>query len=313
MHTWHDFRATLATALAAADKSHAFIQAAVCWASPASVALYGQQKPEAMADAADLATSIDASRHAHIATPHVCDDTVVDELEVCMAHLSAEPDGHAPTKQLQQSGRELHQRRSRQRRRRQRQRQRCGADTAPSEAPPKAKPAKKKATPAPTVRAPTPAPSTSTSTATYDVGAPLGRVHIEHEHQLDGARVSIANEIWGAGGGSTWCTIVGYLPDVRLWGETGALVVTADDDALHYALTLPEIRPYLTASQRRSLPPLPPKRQSHARRPSPAPPATPKMGAAQKETDSVPPSPAPRRSPRLLPPVCDGQRGGAAA
>jgi hypothetical protein len=205
MHSWHDFRATLATALAAAEQSHTFIQAAVCWASPASVALYGQQQPEAMADAADLATSIDASRHAHVETPHVCDDTVVDELEACMAHLSAEPDGHAPTK---------------------------AAIAKRPGAPPKAKPAKKKkATPAPTVRASTPAPSTSTSTATYDVGAPLG-------------------------------------------SRT---------------------------------------RQSHARRPSPAPPATPKKGAAQKEKDSVPLSPAPRRSPRLLPPVCDGQRGGAAA
>ena len=189
MHTWHDFRATLATALAAADKSHAFIQAAVCWASPASVALYGQQKPEAMADAADLATSIDASRHAHIATPHVCDDTVVDELEVCMAHLSAEPDGHAPTTASAKRAGAPPKAKPAKKKKATPAPTVLAPTPAPSEAPPKAKPAKKKATPAPTVRAPTPAPSTSTSTETYDVGAPLGRVHIEHEHQLDGARV----------------------------------------------------------------------------------------------------------------------------
>ncbi len=54
-HFWHDFRATICSALIGAKQSPETAQAMVCWASPQSVALYGQMSADAMADAAELA------------------------------------------------------------------------------------------------------------------------------------------------------------------------------------------------------------------------------------------------------------------
>ena len=85
-HTWHDFRATIASALIGAGYSPAFVQLVVCWASPESVALYGAASMAQFADAVDAATSTDAARHAHLDTPHVSSDTVI--MAVSYTHLT---------------------------------------------------------------------------------------------------------------------------------------------------------------------------------------------------------------------------------
>ena len=65
-------------------KDDATVQAVVCWASPASVALYGQMLPANMADLADAASTTDAARSAHLPLPHLCPEDVAAELEACL-------------------------------------------------------------------------------------------------------------------------------------------------------------------------------------------------------------------------------------
>jgi hypothetical protein len=285
IHTWHDFRATLATALAAADKSTAYIQAAVCWASPASVALYEQLKPEALADAADVATSVDASRHAHIEVPHICDDTVIDELEACLHHMdSGKPAGKARQEAVAQLEIKAV--------------SKGKAKLAPATQTPSA-PVLKPKVPQKRRRPPSPAPSPSVKT--FMVGAPLNQVTIHHPHKLDGSRIAIHNSMWAARDGTTRCTVEGFAPGAHLRGHTGVFVVTADDDALHYAFTPLDLCPFLPTTQEQPHAP-PPQRRPRA------PPASPQLqaGAAQPRTPhaascSAPTDPSPRRSPRLAP------------
>ena len=78
---YHDFRATVAAALAGLEKPPEVAQAMVNWASPASVALYGQMLPSNMADTADLLTRTDASRYAHLPRAVVDDDAMAAQLK----------------------------------------------------------------------------------------------------------------------------------------------------------------------------------------------------------------------------------------
>ena len=87
-HAWHDFRATVASALIGTKHSPETAQAMVCWASPASVALYGQMSMADMADAADVITLTDASRHAHLPLPHLGPETQIASAEACVGYLA---------------------------------------------------------------------------------------------------------------------------------------------------------------------------------------------------------------------------------
>ncbi|KAL1514559.1 hypothetical protein AB1Y20_003654 [Prymnesium parvum] len=95
VHAWHDFRATVASALKLADHTDATVQALVGWATVESVHLYGQMTPEAMATAASATTRVDASRGASVAVPHVSPDTVASEAMLCADFLK--PSAAAPT------------------------------------------------------------------------------------------------------------------------------------------------------------------------------------------------------------------------
>ena len=221
MHSWHDFRATIATALSAADKPPAFTQAAVCWASPASVALYGQLTPDAMAEAAEIAATVDASRHAHVDVPHVCESSVVRELEACVSTMAAEP------KQTREST--------------------SSVKTSSSKA---TRIKMKPQTKARTAVAPAP-PAAVPPALTFDVGPPLGSVVVGAPHHLDGTRISVKNNVWDAGTGSTWCTVRGFASTLQLNGHSGVFVVTADDDGQHYALTEQTMLSRNTSTQKR--------------------------------------------------------------
>ena len=237
MHTWQDFRATIATALSAADKPPAFTQAAVCWASPASVALYGQLTPEVMAEAAEIAATVDASRHAHVSVPHVGEDSIIQELEVCVCLLASED---KPKRTVTTSAKT------------------AGSISTPRKAPKQRRKPKALEQRAQTVGTPTlpkPALAPSADPKSYDVGLPLGILRVEGAHNLDGTRISIANRVWDAGAGSTWCTIQGFVPNAQLDGSSGVFVVTADDDGQHYALTPATLRPNLKLHTKRTATP----------------------------------------------------------
>jgi hypothetical protein len=252
-HVWHDFRATIATACAAAKKSDAFIQAAVCWASPKSVALYGQLQPSELADAADCATSVDASRHAHVEIPHVSHETVVGELEKCMTFMHNDKGDAAPKKAVPAEQQKRKRRTSAPPKARPPpQRASPAASTPTPEAPPTTPQASPP--PAPAARSSPADPASSASDNSYNVAPPLHRLTLHGTHPLDGVRVSVFNSVWSAGArGRSWCTVRGYDPEASLGGHTGVFVLTADDDGAHYAFTLVALRPCLTATARRRL------------------------------------------------------------
>jgi hypothetical protein len=255
-HVWHDFRATIATACAAAKKSAAFIQAAVCWASPKSVALYGQLQPSELADAADCATSIDASRHAHIEIPHVAPETVLNELEKCMPFMLA-GEGGTTSKSTAPGKMKPAKRRASAPLKARPPRQRASPNPPPATltSQPETPASSPLASPLPAPTAHTPlAGSASAADRVYDVGPPLHHLTLQGAHPLDGVRVSVFNSVWSAGaGGRSWCTIQGYAAEACLDGHTGAFVLTADDDGAHYAFTLATLRPCLTAAAKRRL------------------------------------------------------------
>ena len=98
IHFWHDFRATIASAVIGAGLGAATAQALVCWASAASAELYGQMVPAKMADVAEVATNVDAERHAHLPRPHMCVEDLVRDMSECQLGLESEQDQHTGTK-----------------------------------------------------------------------------------------------------------------------------------------------------------------------------------------------------------------------
>jgi hypothetical protein len=88
-HQWHDFRATIASAIVGTGKPPALAQALVCWASEESVALYGQMLPEQLADAAQEMSTVDAARHAHLPTPHIDEHTIANTLLSCLESMQS--------------------------------------------------------------------------------------------------------------------------------------------------------------------------------------------------------------------------------
>ena len=308
MHSWHDFRATIATACSAANKSPAFTQAVVCWASPASVALYGQMTPSAMAEGADIATTVDASRHAHIDVPHVSEATVIRDLEACADLLQTvekpERASKSSVKELAMAGD------SKGRRAKQPLKRSSSAPTPRAHSSPRAPRAPRKATQrnserlAPAPPSPVDMVVTSPTAGTaYNVGSPLHSVRIDTSHPFDGSRVSLPNELWDMGPGSTLCTVQGFAPKASLQGGRGVFVVTADDDHLHYAFNEQALRPHL------SKPEAPPQSRKRAAEPAPTP-APPRHPAQKRAATEVARTPAPprvvlpqsanRRSPRLV-------------
>ena len=299
-HSWHDFRATIATALTAAGKSPAFTQAAVCWASPASVALYGQLTPGAMAEAADIATTLDASRHAHVEVPHVSEGTVIEELEACEERMTTEANAANKAAADKKKKEYLHSRAAPSK-----------ATSQKAKAP--ARPPKKRAA----VRHPKARPpgqespssralvhrgaekrtlaSTTGTPASYAVGLPLRTVRVSTPHSLDGTRVEVANDVWGAGPGATWCTLRGFAADVRLDDKVGVCVITADDDGKHYAFTVSTIAPYLDTPARGVIENM----TKSCTRKRAAAPRTPTASRARRPKATASPLPS-RRSPRLV-------------
>lgn len=90
-HSYHDFRATVASAVIGADKKPALAQALVCWATEESVALYGQMLPHKMAEAVELVATVDAKRHADKPRPHTGPESVIAIAAAAAAAAEAPP------------------------------------------------------------------------------------------------------------------------------------------------------------------------------------------------------------------------------
>ena len=171
------------------------MQAVVCWASAKSVALYGQLTPEQMADASDIVNTTDASRFAHVQPPHVCPETVLDELQKCVEHIetSNETTKGKSAKAAHVQG-TLHTHTAPEAKKRRRR-----APTpkpAPSALPPKTPPRASSPT---AEEAVTPAPPATPKTTIYGVGPPLNTVTVRAPHPLDNENVSVLNSAWGVG------------------------------------------------------------------------------------------------------------------
>ena len=244
IHSWHDFRATIATAVMAKFKNPALAQALVCWASPASVELYGGALPDELADAAEAGTSVDASRNPGVAIPHTSNESVLRDLAACLEYAADSP----PAKQAD------------------------GKRAVPASACTKrAKPTRRPRAPPsqPTAPSPpagsvTPPPSHTLPEAppapapmTFDVGPPQGVLQCPTPSPLDGERVYIRNSAWGCGGGGTWCTIVGYAPDAICDCVKGFFVVRSDEEetvsSADYAFSRPALKVFLRKALRARL------------------------------------------------------------
>ena len=210
-HYWHDFRATIASALTGDNQSPAAAQALVCWASVASVQLYGQLGMNQMADLANISTTVDAARHAHLPRPHVNPEDVILDLDACATALESEGKRKAPVNEPLIS----------------------------SLATPSSK-ARKAATSASNTAASTTrkhtdnaaGPSAEIPTPEYDIGPPFGHVTVDNTHALANTDVTIRNVQWGHGlTGSTACTIVGYAT------ANSVYVVEHNSTGLHYPFT----------------------------------------------------------------------------
>jgi hypothetical protein len=297
LHAWHDWRATIASALKGANKSDSTVQAIVCWASAASVQLYGQMTPELMAATAELATSTDASRHAHLPTPHIGPESLASEFDACANELSSNGKPKAPTPATSSSH--------------------AMKPKAPHSAPARTSSAKppsagdtnttSKAKSA-TKRGRSPSLSASTSVTppvrvdSADVGAPYGVVEVDASSMISGETTLVNNAAWGAGSGSTLCTILGTFETLNTATHQTFFVLCSSDDQLSYPFSSSALRQHahehMSTRQLKLLPP-----------PSKAvlPPASPSQGKAKRTTPAPrtpscqPPAPVgTRHSPRLL-------------
>lgn len=330
-HVWHDFRATIATALTAAKQEHGFTQAVVGWASAASVELYGQLKPLDMARRIELASRTDASRHAHVVTPHHSEETVAAELEACAEHLenatlqTATPrNSGASSSQPPQGLVHSHVATSK-------ARGKSKAHSAPTPQPPaQSKCASSKRatnmayapTPDDSLAASTTPPTMEPSAATYSVGPPLGTVTVAEPHALDGTKVKVYNSSWSASApGRTPCTIMGHDSLACIDGNHGVFVVRDDTSSQRtmYAFTERALWTSLTPLARKQVQTVQTpdvSSTSAAALAAPKPRQPPKRQAAQKRTPSRTASPIQRHArkvtaftpPPLSAPRCTGAR-----
>ena len=231
MHTWHDFRATIASALKGANRSDATVQALVCWASAASVQIYGQLTPELMAAEAEIATFVDASRHAHLPTPHIGPESVAAELAACVDAIeAAQPKRAAPAKTAQPKKSVTKQNPPK-------------PTTNASAAPPAPRAKTKRHRPESPVTA---VPPRRAPVAELDVGAPHGLVRIDTTVPLADTHAMISNTAWCAGPGSTSCCIIGDVGDPS---NGGFHVVVSSDDGHAYPFTSTALRRWAALSQ----------------------------------------------------------------
>jgi hypothetical protein len=236
LHAWHDFRATIASALKGADQSDAIVQAIVCWASAASVQLYGQLTPELMASKAELATTVDASRHAHLPTPHTGSHSVAAELEDCARAMLETPATRATAPKAKS------------------RLPKAPPVSAPANA---AKKSKRRRPPSPALAE---APSGYSATASsqpaspraaetcivvHDIGEQYGDVEVDTACTLAGQSTRVLNVAWGAGSGSTECCIVGVARGITSV-HGGIYVVQSSDDGLFYPFTAEALRTHLS-------------------------------------------------------------------
>ena len=251
LHAWHDFRATIASALTGAKHAASVVQAVVCWASQASVELYGQMSPDAFADAVEVATSTDAARHAHLPVPHTSNVSIAQELDLCLeamtggAHTRANKRARDDEKlpgllhPLAVSDKLVLKRK---------------APEKPAMVAPTVKLLKPRSAPIPSpaasrgrcVPAALPPPLLTTAT-TYDVGPPLGRVSVPLSDRLDGTRVHVPNSAWVHNEkGSTWCILRGFANQAVLGEHKGVYVLEDESTGVHYPFTKPALWPHLT-------------------------------------------------------------------
>ena len=267
-HWWHNFRATVCSALIGAEKTPEVAQAMLCWASSASVALYGQMSATNMADTAELASQTDAARHAHLPRPHIDAGTVADELEACVALMRA-PDAGAAAAEPAVIASGARKRAAAAPRKRV-QTPAAAPRTAPPPAPvpPAPTPSTALASPAapakvarrrpPTPRrGESPSPACEAASAVIDVGAPLGPTSFSLEHAFIGQSASVpAALVNGAGpatDGVVACEIIGAAPALEIDGVPGVFALRAAADAPAFALHTVDIKPCLSTVLRRLL------------------------------------------------------------
>ena len=290
LHAWHDFRATIASALKGAGVSDAKIQAVVCWASAASVAIYGQMTPELMASTAELALTVDASRHAHLPTPHIGSHSVSSEIEACANALLATPTPGAAPKPKNRPASKA-----------------AGPSSATAPAKPAAAKSKRRRPPSPAAASSSCSAVTAlainTRIAVHDLGEQYGEVEVDTSCAIAGQRTRVLNTAWGAGAGSTPCHIVGIVRGVP--SARGMLyVVQSSDDGYSYPFSAEALRSHLSQAQRLLLGGKPkgaaaPAAAASKSRPRHAPIAVQPAEPATPVTVSVATA-AVRRSPRLL-------------
>ena len=257
-HAWHDFRATVCSALIGAKTTPAGVtlspevaQAMLCWASPASVALYDQLSAADMADAAETAATTDAARHAHLPRPHIDAESVSAELGRCVDALtSATAVKRRAVKRAAASPRTA----GGSRRRKaapppsdgSRKRKAAAPPPDAAEAAAANDAARHAHLPRPHIDADHVSTALSIFSKRVDVGPPLGTVDVDVSHSLSGERVYVANSVWSSTArGSTWCSVVGLAPCARLGDSSAVYVVCGDDDGMHYSLTSSVLRSYL--------------------------------------------------------------------
>ena len=246
-HTWHDFRATIATAVIAAKQPPALAQALVCWASPESVDLYGQMLPEQLADAVQAATATDAARHAHLEVPHYDFTTVAGTLLQCADVLdgkrAAAPDAacssapapaapvpRAPKRACAPSAKSASAPTSAKRT--------AGASVAhpASSSPAAARKPAARAVPA----------ATKQAHVLIDVGPPLGRVQLDASHPASGMHLTVPNSLWDPGvTGSSKCCVAGLAVGARIGRHRTVFVVRECTSAVHYPFTAATLRSLL--------------------------------------------------------------------
>lgn len=280
-HHFHDFRATVASALKGLGKDDATVQAVVCWASPESVALYGQMLPANMADLADMVTRTDAARTAHMPRPCVCPEDVARELEACASYLGGStakaPTGARKPKRAAVASPPAARRRARKGKGKARVAAVGSGDSA-SGGTASAPVLEKRKAEAPVDVGTAPAGGDDASSALpalavsrVDVGPPHGVVDVDTSSRLAGQVVRLPNEIWEAGAaGITPCRVAGPTTDDALW------VVVGSDDGHAYALAPPIFRHHLTKRHRALLPSSQGGRRLYVSRPfasRPAPPS----------------------------------------
>ena len=238
-HAWHDFRATVCSAMVGLKKKTAVIQGSLNWASAESVALYGQLTPRAKAQHAEDASRADGARCAHLPRPHVDHDTVLVDLQGCVDVLEeAQCAQRAKPKPAASKA--------------------VRARKAPRTA---AKNESDIALAAPAheaddghdAEASDAAAAEAHALLAIDVGegAPLA---VDASHPLTGHHVSVANAVWEPDvGGVTVCEILGFAADESRGEHRGVFAIRDHKAGIAYAITQNQLQVFFTPRLKRLL------------------------------------------------------------